>query len=71
MIATNIAPMYNKTSPAAEFNHVRDLEFVRELLAERGATTAELREYDATIAHARRRAVRVQRVPVARISAAA
>lgn len=38
-----------------ERRHVRDLVFVRDLLGERGATPAELREYDAVIAAARAR----------------
>jgi hypothetical protein len=36
-----------------ELRHVRDLVFVRDLLGARGATTAELRECDATINRAR------------------
>jgi hypothetical protein len=38
-----------------ELHHIRDLVFVRDLLRERGATSNELRQYDAVIdqAHAR------------------
>lgn len=56
MTATKIAPMHRKTALSSELGHVQDLLFVRNLLAERGATKDELRQYDATIARARRRA---------------
>ncbi len=36
-----------------EVRHIRDLVFVRRLLGERGATPAELQEYDAVIGAAR------------------
>jgi hypothetical protein len=39
----------------AELRHVRGLVFVRDLLRERGAAAAELREYDAVIDEARSR----------------
>lgn len=57
MTATKIAPMHRKNSLSSELRHVQDLLFVRNLLAERGATKNELRQYDATIARARRQAV--------------
>jgi len=37
----------------AELRHIRDLVFVRNMLRERGATSTELREYDAVIDEAR------------------
>jgi hypothetical protein len=36
-----------------ELRHIRDLVFIRDLLRERGETSAELREYDAVINEAR------------------
>lgn len=56
MTATKIAPMHRKSSLTSELRHVQDLLFVRNLLAERGATKDELRQYDATVARARRQA---------------
>lgn len=58
MIVTNVTPMYRKlTDPQrevdAEIRHVRDLVFLRGVLAERGATSEELRQYDAAIAERR------------------
>ena len=44
---------------------VRDLIFLRDLLAERGATAAELREYDEVIAAAREELAEVARVTAA------
>jgi hypothetical protein len=55
MAATNIAHMQRKSSHSAELRHVQDLLFVRNFLAGHGATKDELRQYDATIARARRR----------------
>jgi len=37
----------------AELRHIRDLVLVRNMLRERGATSTELREYDAVIDEAR------------------
>ena len=37
----------------AELDHIRDLVLVRDVLAARGATREELREYDGVIAEAR------------------
>jgi hypothetical protein len=37
----------------AMIGHIRDLVFVRDLLAARGATAAELAEYDAVVDSAR------------------
>jgi CHAD domain-containing protein len=36
-----------------ELGHIRDLVFIRDLLRQRGETSAELREYDAVINEAR------------------
>jgi hypothetical protein len=38
----------------AEIGHIQGLVLIRRLLAERGASGAELREYDAVIAESRR-----------------
>jgi len=38
-----------------EIRHIRDLVVIRTLLSTRGATAAQLREYDAAIDDARRR----------------
>jgi len=40
---------------ASDLSHIQDLVYVRDLLAARGATPAELTEYDATIDSVRRR----------------
>jgi hypothetical protein len=58
MTAANVTPMYRKLSDPqlevdAEIRHVRDLVYLRGLLAERGATVDELRQYDAAIADRR------------------
>lgn len=58
MIATNVTPMYRKLSDPqievdAEIRHIRDLVFLRSLLAERGATADELLQYDAVITASR------------------
>lgn len=52
--------MYRKlTDPQrdvdAELGHIQGLVLIRRLLAERGASRAELHEYDAVIAESRRR----------------
>jgi hypothetical protein len=50
-------PHRDSSSPQAEVDgeirHIRDLVFIRTLLATRGAIAAELREYDAAIDAAR------------------
>ena len=58
MTVTNVTPMYRKLSdPQTEVDagirHIRDLVFLRSLLAERGATADELLKYDAVIAVSR------------------
>jgi len=58
MTNANVTPMYRKLSDPqlevdAEIRHVRDLVFLRALLAERGATVDELERYDAAIAERR------------------
>lgn len=58
MTTANVTPMYRKLSDPqlevdAEIRHVRDLVYLRSLLAERGATMDELRQYDAAIAERR------------------
>jgi len=58
MSTANVTPMYRKLSDPqvevdAEIRHVRDLVFLRALLAGRGATEDELRQYDAAIAERR------------------
>jgi len=58
MSTANVTPMYRKLSDPqvevdAEIRHVRDLVYLRALLAERGATEDELRQYDAAIAERR------------------
>jgi len=42
-----------------ELRHIRGLVFIRKLLAERGATSAELHECDFVIEDSRRRLARV------------
>ncbi len=54
-----------------ELRHVRDLVFVRDLLAGAGATPAELRACDATIEEARTRLAESARRASARYAAAA
>jgi len=68
--STNVTRMYRKLSDPQDavdddIRHIRDLVFVRNLLAERGATYDELRDYDAVIdgvrrqlAHSAKRAAR-------------
>ena len=58
MTAANVTPMYRKLSDPqievdAEIRHIRDLVFLRGLLAERGASPDELLQYDAVIAESR------------------
>ena len=58
MTVTNLTPMYRKLSDPqievdAEIRHIRDLVFLRSLLAERGAAPDELRQYDAVITESR------------------
>jgi len=58
MKAANVTPMYRKLSDPqtevdAEIRHIRDLVFLRSVLAKRGATDDELRQYDAAIAERR------------------
>ncbi|HLY93789.1 MAG TPA: hypothetical protein VKP14_02990 [Gaiellaceae bacterium] len=58
MTVANVTPMYRKLSDPqlevdAEIRHIRDLVFLRALLAERGASADELRQYDAAIADRR------------------
>jgi hypothetical protein len=58
MTTANVTPMYRKLSDPqlevdAKIRHVRDLVYLRGLLAERGATVDELRQYDAAIADRR------------------
>jgi hypothetical protein len=55
----------------AELRHVRGLVFVRDLLRERGAAAAELREYEAVIDEARARLAESAREASARYAAAA
>ena len=50
MTVTNVTPMYRKLSDPqlevdAEIRHIRDLVFLRAVLAERGATRGELLQY--------------------------
>jgi hypothetical protein len=52
--SANVTRMYRKLSDPQgevddEIRHIRDLVFVRNLLARRGATYAELRDCDAVI----------------------
>ena len=54
MRSANVTRMHRKLSDPQsevddEIRHIRDLVFVRNLLAERGATYAELRDYDTVI----------------------
>jgi len=58
MTAANVTAMYRKLSDPqtevdAEIRHIRDLVFLRALLAERGATDDELLQYDSAIAERR------------------
>lgn len=58
MPSANVTPMYRKLSDPqlevdAEIRHIRDLVFLRALLAERGATADELQQYDAAITERR------------------
>lgn len=58
MPSANVTPMYRKLCDPqlevdAEIRHIRDLVFLRALLAERGATEDELQQYDAAIAERR------------------
>jgi len=53
-----------------EIRHIGDLIFVRDLLAARGATPAELREHDAVIDRARRQLAPAKRAS-ARLATAA
>lgn len=58
MTVANVTPMYRKLSDPqlevdAEIRHIRDLVYLRGLLAERGATADELQQYDAAIADRR------------------
>lgn len=58
MPSANVTPMYRKLSDPqlevdAEIRHLRDLVFLRTVLAERGATAEELQQYDAVIAERR------------------
>lgn len=60
MSSANAVPMFRKLSdPQAavddEIRHIRDLVFVRNLLQERGASSAELRECDEVLDELRRR----------------
>lgn len=60
MSSANVTRMYRKLSDPQgevddEIRHIRDLVFVRNLLARRGATYAELRDCDAVIDGVRRR----------------
>ncbi len=59
MSSANVTRMYRKLSDPQgevddEIRHIRDLVFVRSLLARRGATYAELRDCDAVIDGVRR-----------------
>ena len=59
MSSANVTRMYRKLSDPQgevddEISHIRDLVFVRNLLARRGATYAELRDCDAVIDGVRR-----------------
>ncbi len=53
----------------AEIRHVRDLLALRALLAARGATPAELEDYDAAISGARTRLADVTRAASAALAA--
>ena len=58
MPSANVTPMYRKLSDPqlevdAEIRHLRDLVFLRTVLAGRGATAEELQQYDAVIAERR------------------
>jgi hypothetical protein len=56
MTIATLRPVQSGSSDLqGELRHVRDLVFVRRLLGERGATPAELREYDAVVGAARAR----------------
>ena len=60
MTSTNVAPMKRKYANPQdevddELRHIKDLVFVRNLLAERGAAGPELLEYDAVIDSVRRK----------------
>lgn len=59
MSSANVTRMYRKLSDPQnevddDIRHIRDLVFVRNLLARRGATYAELRNCDAVIDGVRR-----------------
>ena len=58
MSSANVTRMRKVYDPHSEvgdeLGHIRDLVFVRELLAAHGATPAELKEYDAVIDGVRR-----------------
>ena len=59
MSSANVTRMYRKLSDPQgevddEIRHIRDLVFVRNLLARRGATYAELRDCDTVIDGVRR-----------------
>ncbi len=59
MSSTNVTRMYRKLSDPQvevddEIRHIGDLVFVRNLLAKRGATYAELKDCDAVIDGVRR-----------------
>ena len=63
MPSANVTPMYRKLSDPqlevdAEIRHIRDLVFLRAVLAERGATADELQQYDAVIAERRSKLAR-------------
>lgn len=52
---TRMKKLYEPQSAVGEESgHVRDLVFLREVLASHGATPSELRQYDAVIADARK-----------------
>ncbi len=68
--------MYRKlTDPQrdvdAELGHIQGLVLIRRLLAERGASRTELREYDAVIAESRRQLADLAMLAGAYSSAAA
>jgi hypothetical protein len=57
--------------PQDELRHVQNLVFLRDFLAERGGTPAELKQYDAVIAEAEARLEAVARRKPVRYAAAA
>ncbi len=57
------------TAVQQEKRHIHDLLYLRDLLADRGVATEELRRYDSAIAEAHNRLADLVRAPIARLAA--